>query len=262
MLQFAANLTMMYTELPFLERFSAAAQDGFAWVEYLFPYQWPASKLSMLLRTNHLQQVLLNAPPGDWQAGDRGVACIPGREAEFRRSIDEALRYAEALECPRIHVMAGVLPSNADRAEARATYVSNLAFAAEVARGAGREVLVEPINPYDIPGYFLNRQDEAHTIVAEIEKENLGVQMDLYHCRRVEGDVAEQVRRYVVEGTGRVRHLQIAGFPGRHEPDTGDLDYAPLLDMVERSQYRGWIGCEYIPSGRTSDGLGWFRARR
>ena len=255
--RFAANLTMMYAEHAFLDRFAAAAADGFGAVEFLFPYEWPAATLAALLAEHGLEQVLFNAPPGDFGAGERGIACLPGREREFRSGLARALDYAAALRCPRVHLMAGLAPANGSRAELRSTYLANLAWAARQADAAGIDVLIEPINTRDIPGYFLNRQDEAHAVVAEIGAPNLKVQMDLYHCQIVEGDVAMKLRKYLPGG--KVGHLQIAGVPDRHEPDAGELNYGFLFDVVDSLGYAGWIGCEYRPAGATSSGLGWLR---
>jgi hydroxypyruvate isomerase len=262
--RFAANLSMLYNEHTFLDRFAAAARDGFTAVEYLFPYQWPAAEVAARLRDNGLQQVLFNAPPGNWDAGERGIACLPGREDEFRRSVEHALQYAEALACPRVHVMAGLAPAGADRARLRATYEANLAWAARQAASVGRDVLIEPINTRDIPGFFLNRQDDAHAIVQAVGAANLKVQMDLYHCQIVEGDVAMKIRQYLP--TGRVGHLQIAGVPERHEPDLGELNYRYLFRVLDEVSaacgWDGWVGCEYRPSrgpvaDGTTNGLGW-----
>lgn len=258
--RFAANLSMMYAEFAFPDRFAAAAADGFEAVEYLFPYAYPADELAMRLEDNGLVQVLFNAPPGHWDAGERGLACLPGREDEFRRSIEQALGYAHALGCPRIHVMAGLAPPDADRATLRATYVANLAWAADEAEEHGLDVLIEPINTRDIPGFFLNRQDEAHAIVQEVDAPNLKVQMDLYHCQIVEGDLAMRIRQYLP--TGRVGHLQIAGVPERHEPDVGEVNYRYLFERIDALGYAGVIGAEYRPRGATSAGLGWFQPYR
>ncbi len=267
--RFAANLSMLYNEHPFLDRFAAAARDGFEAVEYLFPYAHPAAELAARLRDHGLRQVLFNAPPGDWDAGERGLACLPGREHEFRRGFAQALAYAEALACPRIHVMAGLAPAGVPREQLQATYEANLAWAAAQAAASGRDVLIEPINTRDIPGFFLNRQDEAHRIVQALNAPNLKVQMDLYHCHIVEGDVAMKLRRYLP--TGRVGHLQIAGVPQRHEPDLGELHHAYLFAVIDEltaaGQWDGWVGCEYRPArgaapGATSDGLGWLRRAR
>jgi len=262
--RFAANLSMLYPEHDFLDRFAAAARDGFEAVEYLFPYAHEPARLAGLLSEHGLQQVLFNAPPGDWDAGERGLACLPGREGEFRRGFEQALRYAEALRCPRMHVMAGLAPAGAEREKLQATYEANLAWAAKQAAGEGRDVLIEPINPRDIPGFFLNRQDEAHRIVQAIGAPNLKVQMDLYHCQIVEGDLSAKLRQYLP--TGRVGHLQIAGVPERHEPDVGELDFAYLFGVIDevaaQCGWEGWVGCEYRPRrgaqpGGTSAGLGW-----
>jgi hydroxypyruvate isomerase len=258
--RFAANLSMLYTEHPFLDRFEAAARDGFDAVEFLFPYEWPASTLAALLARHGLQQVLFNAVPGDFAGGERGLACLPGREAEFRAGIDRGLEYAAALGCPRLHVMAGLAPATAARADLRSLYLANLAWAAQRAADAKVDVLIEPINTRDIPGYFLNRQEEAHAVLAEVGAANLRVQMDLYHCQIVEGDVAMKLRRYLP--TGRVGHLQIAGVPERHEPDRGEMNYPYLFDVIDELGWDGWIGCEYRPAAGTTSGLGWLQAAR
>jgi 2-dehydrotetronate isomerase len=258
--RFAANLSMMYAEHPFLERYAAAAADGFSAVEFLFPYEWPAATLAALLAEHRLEQVLFNAPPGDFSAGERGIACLPGRESEFHSGVERALDYAAALGCPRIHLMAGLVPSASSRAALRPTYLANLAWAARRADAAAVDVLIEPINTRDIPGYFLNRQDEAHAILAELDVPRLKVQMDLYHCQIVEGDVAMKLRKYLPGG--RVGHLQIAGVPERHEPDSGELDHDYLFEVIDALGYAGWIGCEYRPAAGTSAGLGWLRRAR
>jgi hydroxypyruvate isomerase len=266
--QFAANLSMLYNEHAFPDRFAAAAADGFKAVEYLFPYAFAATELAQQLRDHGLQQVLFNAPPGNWDAGERGLACLPGREAEFRAGFAQALEYAQVLDCPRIHVMAGLAPGGVERARLQATYEANLVWAAGQAASAGRDVLIEPINTRDIPGFFLNRQDEAHRIVASLGAANLKVQMDLYHCQIVEGDVAMKIRQWLP--TGQVGHMQIAGVPMRHEPDLGELHHPYLFDVIDEVSaacgWQGWIGCEYRPArgtavNATSDGLGWLRSR-
>jgi len=255
--RFAANLSMMYTEHAFLDRFAAAARDGFRAVEFLFPYDFPAATIAQSLHDNGLQQVLFNAPPGDFAGGERGIASLAGREEEFRSGFARALDYAAALACPRVHVMAGLAPANADRAAMRRRYVGHLAWAAERAASAGIDVLIEPINTRDIPGFFVNRQDDAHRLIAEIGAANVKVQMDLYHCQIVEGDVAMKLRAYLPGG--KVGHLQIAGVPDRHEPDAGEVNYAYLFEVIDSLGYGGWIGCEYRPAGATSSGLGWLR---
>lgn len=255
--RFAANLSFQYGEHAFLDRFAAAKADGFDAVEYLFPYEHAPQVLAAQLHAHGLQQVLFNAPPGDWAAGDRGIACVPGREAEFKRAIDQALEYAAALHCPRMHVLAGLMPAGAERAALQALYMRNLAWAAQRAGDAGVSILIEPINRRDMPGYFLNRQDHAHTIVDEVGAPNLQVQMDLYHCQIVEGDLAAKLRLYLP--TGRVGHLQIAGVPDRGEPDVGEVNYPYLFELIDALGYAGHVGCEYRPRGNTREGLGWLR---
>ena len=264
--RFAANLSMLYPEHAFLDRFEAAARDGFKGVEYLFPYEHDAKEIAARLRMNHLQQVLFNAAPGDWNAGERGLACVPGREEDFRAGIVQALSYAEALGCPRIHVMAGLVPEGQDRAALRPTYVKNLRWAAREAAQQGVNLLIEPINTRDIPNFFVNRQDHAHELLAEISALNVQVQFDLYHCQIVEGDVAMKIRQYLP--TGRVGHFQIAGVPQRHEPDLGELNYPYLFDVIDEVSaecgWQGWVGCEYRPArgaqpGGTTEGLAWMR---
>ncbi|MEY4345198.1 MAG: hypothetical protein RL032_1030 [Pseudomonadota bacterium] len=265
--RFAANLTLLYNEYDFLDRFAAAAQDGFRGVEFLFPYGFDALTLLRCLQDNGLEQVLFNAPPGDWAAGERGIASLPGREAEFRSGFALALDYAHTLNCPRIHVMAGLVLPGASMAVHQATYEANLAWAAEKAAALACDVLIEPINTRDMPGYFLCRQDAAHAIVQALRAPNLKVQFDLYHCQAMEGDVATKIRQYLP--TGRVGHFQVAGAPQRHEPDVGELNYAYLFQVIDevsaQCDWSGWVGCEYRPqrgvvARATSHGLGWMHA--
>lgn len=256
--RFAANLSMMYTELPFLERFGACAADGFEAVEFLFPYAHPAQAIRDELDRHRLRQVLFNSPAGDFEAGDRGLASLPGRESDFREGVDRAIEYAKVLDCPRVHLMAGLVAHESDRAAQREVYFANLDWAAKHLAVAGLDALIEPINTRDIPGYLLNTQADAHAIRERIGAPNLKVQMDLYHCQIVEGDLAMKIRRYL----GGVGHIQIAGVPERHEPDVGELNYPYLFALLDELGYAGWIGCEYRPRGKTSDGLGWLRAAR
>ncbi len=254
--KFAANLTMMYNEVEFLDRFALAARDGFLGVEFLFPYNFIVSEISSRLTDNSLEQVLFNTPPGDWAAGERGIASLPGREEEFKYSIEWALKYAQALRNTRLHVMAGVIPDGRDKARHLDVYLRNLDYAARQAAYHGITILIEPINTRDMPGYFLNRQDEAHAICREVGAHNLKVQLDLYHCQIVEGDVSMKLQRDIA-GIG---HMQIAGVPERHEPDTGEINYPYLFRLIDQLGYDGWIGCEYRPRAGTSDGLGWFKS--
>ena len=266
--RFAANLSMLYPEHAFLDRFAAAAADGFDAVEYLFPYAFTVAELADRLQAHGLTQALFNAPPGDFDAGERGLACLPDRIDEFRRGfIDQALPYAQALGCQRVHVMAGLAPVGVAREALTDCYRANLAWAAAQAAAHGVAVQIEPINTRDIPGYFLNRQDSAHALVQAIGAPNLQVQFDLYHCQIVEGDLAMKLRQYLgSDGMGRVGHLQIAGVPERHEPDEGELNYPYLLDLIDTLGYTGFVGCEYRPkdnsAGGTSAGLGWLRRYR
>ncbi len=252
----AANLTMMYNEHPFLDRFQAAASDGFRGVEFLFPYDFAAADIRARLQDNGLTQALFNAPPGDWAAGERGIASLPGREDEFQRGLDQALGYAAQLGNRSLHVMAGLIRPDQDRAAHRAVYVRNLARAASAAASAGITVVIEPINTRDIPGFFLNRQDEAQAICAEVGAANLKVQFDCYHCQIVEGDIAVKLERDMA-GIG---HIQIAGVPDRHEPNLGELNYPYLFDRIDALGYAGWVGCEYRPKAGTRAGLGWAQA--
>ncbi|WP_430283247.1 2-oxo-tetronate isomerase [Pseudomonas aeruginosa] len=257
--RFAANLSMLSPRHDFLDRFAAAAADGFEGVEYLFPYAYPAAELKARLDDHGLRQVLFNAAPGDWDKGERGLASLPGREAEFRRAIAQAIDYAQVLGNRHIHVMAGLLPAGADRIRHRETYLDNLAHAAREAAGARLTVLIEPINNRDMPGFFLTRQDDAQAICREVGADNLQVQFDCYHCQIVEGDLATTLRRDI----GNIGHVQIAGVPDRHEPDDdNEVNYPYLFELLDRLGYQGWIGCEYRPRGDTSAGLEWLRRWR
>ena len=254
--RFAANLSFLFNEVPFLERFAAAAQAGFKAVEFAFGYDHPAQEIAARLADNDLQQVLINAPPGDLSTGDRGLAAQPGREQEFAASLVVALRYAGALSCPRVHVMAGVLPDGAgetERARHRSCFVRNLRFAAREAAAHGVTLTIEPINPGDVPRYFLATQAEAHAIREEVGADNLKVQMDLYHAQVLEGNLAAKIERWLPQ----IGHIQIAGVPGRHEPDIGEINYGYLFDRLDELGYAGWVGCEYRPLDGTKAGLGW-----
>ncbi len=259
MCRFAANLTMMYTEHAFTDRFAAAAKDGFKAVEFLFPYEHDAVHLQSLLADNALAQALFNAPPGDWGAGERGLASLPGRDDEFKRSIDTALNYARVLGNRTLHVMAGLIRPDQDRARHRAVYLENLAYAARLGAAEGITIVIEPINTRDIPGFFLNRQDEAQAICTEVAADNLQVQFDLYHCQIVEGDLATKLRRDMTRPNAGIGHIQVAGVPDRHEPDIGEVNYPYLFDVIDGLGYQGWVGCEYRPRAGTSEGLGWLK---
>jgi hydroxypyruvate isomerase len=251
--RFAANLTMMFNEVPFPERFAAAARAGFEAVEFLFPYDHAPADVAAWLKSHGLANALFNLPPGDWAAGERGLASLPGREAEFRAGVATALQYATALGTPCLHAMAGLLPAGADRATHRAVFLDNLRHAARALAPHGITLLIEPINTRDMPGYFLSTQAEAHAIREELAEPNLKVQMDFYHAQIMEGDLATTLRKH----HPHVGHVQIASVPDRHEPDEGEVDYRYLFRLLDELGYAGWVGCEYRPRGRTEDGLGW-----
>ncbi|MBL8378452.1 MAG: hydroxypyruvate isomerase family protein [Burkholderiales bacterium] len=254
--KFAANLSMMYQEHEFLDRFAAAAKDGFKGVEFLFPYEVAPADIKARLDAANLTLALFNCPPGDWTKGERGVGSLPGREDEFRRVFEKAMTYVDVLGNKRLHVMAGLMQPGCSREEHRATYVKNLAWAASQIAGRDLVLVIEPINTRDIPGFFLNRQDEAHAICKDVGSAQVKVQMDLYHCQIVEGDLAMKLRQYI----GGVGHIQIAGVPERHEPDVGEINYPYLFRLIDELGYDGWVAGEYRPRGKTSEGLRWRQA--
>jgi hydroxypyruvate isomerase len=262
--RFAANLSLMYGEWPFVQRFGAAAEDGFAGVECQFPYDVPAATLAAARADAGVEMVLINAPPGDGAAGERGLAALPGRVDAFRRGLlEQALPYAQALQCARLHVMSGIVPAGVDAARMTAQLVENLAWAAPLAASAGVTLLIEPLNPRDMPGYLLQRQQQAHDIVAAVGAPNVAVQFDLYHCQITEGDLTERLRRHLDPAAPTaVGHLQIAGVPDRHEPDSGELSLPHLCVLIDALGWSGWVGAEYRPRGATRDGLGWFAPHR
>jgi hydroxypyruvate isomerase len=251
----AANLTMLFTELPFLERFAAARAAGFSAVEYLFPYDYPKEELAARLRAHGLRQVLHNLPAGDWAAGERGIACHPGRVDEFRAGVDRAILYANALDCSQLNCLAGKLPSNVTGEQAHATLVANLRYAASTLRTAGIRLLIEPINTYDIPAFFLSRTEQAIAVIDEVASDNLFLQYDLYHAQRMEGELAATLQRYLA----RIGHIQLADNPGRNEPGTGEINYPFLFRHLDALGWKGHIGCEYKPRTTTTEGLGWIK---
>jgi hydroxypyruvate isomerase len=251
--KFAANLTMLFTELPFLERFAAAKKAGFHAVEYLFPYDHPREELAARLRAHGLKQVLHNLPAGNWGSGERGIACHPGRVDEFRAGVERAILYANALDCAQLNCLAGKLPAGVTREQAHATFVANLRYAADQLRPAGIRLLIEPINTYDIPGFFLTRTEQAIAIVDEVASDNLFVQYDLYHAQRMEGELAATLQRFLPQ----IGHIQLADNPGRNEPGTGEINYAFLFRHLDTLGWKGWVGCEYKPRSNTVDGLAW-----
>ena len=249
----AANLTMLFNELDFVDRFEAAAQAGFKGVEYLFPYAYEKEQLREKLEQNRLVQVLHNLPAGDWAAGERGIACLPGRSDEFQEGVGKAIDYATTLGCKQVNCLAGIAPADADPAKVRQTFISNLKFAAGKLQAAGIRLLIEPCNTRDIPGFYLNRSQQALDIMDEVGSNNLFLQYDIYHMQVMEGNLAPTIERELP----RIAHMQLADNPGRNEPGTGEINYPFLFGFIDALGYQGWIGCEYKPAGSTVDGLGW-----
>ncbi|MDE3009854.1 MAG: hydroxypyruvate isomerase family protein [Pseudomonadota bacterium] len=253
--RFAANLSLMFTEVPFLERFEAAARAGFRSVEFQFPYAWPAPEIRRRLDANGLDLAMFNLPPGDWDAGERGLAVFPGRCGEFRAALGLGLQYADLLQVRLLHVMAGVPGVHDDRDAARRTYLDNLREAAAMAATRGITLLIEPLNRRDNPGYFLHGCDQAAAVIADAGVDNLRLQFDFYHTQISEGDLATRLEQHFAI----IGHVQVAGVPGRHEPDEGEVNYPWLFRLLDAWGYAGQVGCEYRPRGNTVDGLGWLR---
>lgn len=256
MTKFAANLSMLFTEVEFLDRFELAAKAGFTAVEFLFPYAWPAEVIRERLQSNHLTLVLHNLPAGNWEAGERGIACLPDRVEEFRQGVHKAVQYAQALGVKQLNCLAGKAPEGVATDVLQQTLVDNLRYAAQALQAAGLNLLIEPINTYDIPGFFLNRTTQALEIIDAVGMANVYVQYDLYHAQRMEGELAATVEKYLK----RIGHIQLADNPGRHEPGTGEMNYTFLFKHLQRIGYQGWIGCEYKPATSTQAGLGWREA--
>jgi hydroxypyruvate isomerase len=253
--RFAANLSMMFNELPFLDRFAAARRAGFDGVEFMFPYEHPAHELRTRLDGEGLTQALFNMPPGDWQQGERGLACLPGREAAFREAVKRALEYADALNCRLLHCMAGIPPADMSPVTTAAVYAVNLAWATEQALAAGVRIVIEPINHRDMPGYFLNTQAQAAGFIDAIGHDRLGLQFDIYHVQITEGDIVKHMERY----KPIIAHMQIADVPARNEPGTGEIGWQYVFQCIDQMGYQGWVGCEYRPAGETVAGLGWMQ---
>jgi len=249
----AANLTMLYGELEFLDRFQAASRAGFRGVEYLFRYSYRTTELVERLQQHGLTQVLHNLPAGDWAAGERGIACHPDRISEFREGVDRAIEYAVALGCKQVNCLAGIAPAGVSAEKLQETFIGNLQFAADKLARARIRLLVEPINTRDIPGFYLSGTAQALEIMDAVVSENLWLQYDMYHMQVMEGDLATTIAKNL----GRIAHLQIADNPGRHEPGTGEINYPFLFQFIDKLGYGGWIGCEYKPQTTTSAGLGW-----
>jgi hydroxypyruvate isomerase len=253
MTKFAANLSMLFTEVDFLERFELAAKAGFRAVEFLFPYAWPAEVIAERLTSNNLTLVLHNLPAGNWEAGERGIACLPDRVDEFRSGVHKAVQYAQALGVKQLNCLAGKAPAGVAPELLKQTFVDNLRFAAQTLNAAGLKLLIEPINTFDIPGFYLNRTAQALEILDEVGQDNAFVQYDLYHAQRMEGELAATVEKHLA----RIAHIQLADNPGRHEPGTGEMNYAYLFAHLKNIGYTGWIGCEYKPATTTQAGLDW-----
>lgn len=253
--KFAANLTMLFNEHDFMDRFAAARAAGFKGVEYLFPYAYERERLAEQLDRHGLVQVLHNLPAGDWAAGERGIGCHPDRIGEFQDGVGRAIDYARSLGCRQVNCLAGIAPAGVDPERLRATFVDNLRFAAAKLKEAGIRLLIEPINTFDIPGFYLSRTAQAAAILDEVGSDNLSIQYDLYHAQRMEGELANTIAKYLPH----IAHMQLADNPGRHEPGSGEINYPFLFGHIDRLGYDGWIGCEYKPAAATADGLGWMR---
>jgi hydroxypyruvate isomerase len=250
-----ANLSMLFTEVDFLDRFDAAAKAGFQGVEYLFPYAFEAQDIAERLKANDLQQVLFNLPAGNWDAGERGIACHPDRQEEFRNGVELAIQYAKTLGCNQCNVLAGIVPEGVSQEQAHATFVENLRYAATLLKAAGVKCLIEAINTRDIPGFFLNNTAQAVGIIDEVGGDNLFYQYDIYHMQIMEGDLAPTIENNL----SSIAHVQLADNPGRHEPGTGEINYSFLFGFLDSIGYDGWIGCEYKPKQSTEAGLGWLK---
>lgn len=256
--RFAANLTMLYNEVPFLERFEKAARAGFGSVEFLFPYAWPAEVVAAKLQSNRLKLVLHNLPAGDWDAGERGIACLPDRVDEFREGVAKAIAYAKVLGVPQLNCLAGKVPLGASPEVLRKTFVDNLKYAAGELKKAGLKLLIEPINTWDIPGFYLNRTAQAIAIIDEVGADNLYLQYDIYHAQRMEGELGATIAKHIA----RIAHVQVADNPGRNEPGTGEINYPFLFAHLDKLGYAGFVGCEYKPATTTDAGLGWLEQAR
>jgi len=253
--QFAANLTMLFNESPFMERFEKAAKSGFQAVEFLFPYAFPAEEIKQALEQNKLQLVLHNLPAGDWDAGERGIACLPNRVAEFQAGVAKAIDYAKVLGVKQLNCLAGKAPEGVASSVLHKTFVENLRYAASALQKENMRLLIEPINTFDIPGFYLSRTQQALEILNEVGSDNLYIQYDIYHAQRMEGELSKTLETNLA----KIAHIQLADNPGRNEPGTGEINYAHLFKFIDRIGYKGWIGCEYKPATNTEAGLGWIK---
>jgi hydroxypyruvate isomerase len=254
-MKFSANLSFMYTEVPFLERFAAAAKDGFKAVEYVSPYVAPAEEIAGLLKTHGLEQALFNLPAGNWDGGERGIGCLPDRVGEFQQGVDTAIRYGQTLTCKKINCLAGIAPKGVSAEVLESTLVANLQYAAPRLADAGIALVLEPINLRDIPGFYVSTTNHAERLLDAVGSDNLTIQYDVYHMQVMQGDLVPTYERL----RHRIGHIQIADNPGRNEPGTGEINYAFVLREIERLGYDGWIGCEYKPKAGTTAGLGWMK---
>ena len=255
MLKFSANLTMMFNEVDFLGRFERASKAGFKGVEFLFPYEWERQELAEKLDKHGLEQVLYNLPAGNWSAGERGIACLPGRVGEFQEGVGLAIEYAKTLECPRLNCIAGITPKDVPAEKVHQTMVDNLRFAATALEKEGIRLLVEPLNNQDIPEFYLVHTQDALRLLAEVNHPNLWLQYNIYHMQIMEGNLT----RTILDNLARIAHIQLGDNPGRHEPGTGEINFTNLLRFIDEAGYDGWIGCEYKPAGVTEDGLEWVK---
>jgi len=253
--QFAANLTMLFNESPFMERFEKASKSGFQAVEFLFPYAFSAQEIKQKLDQYKLQLVLHNLPAGDWDAGERGIACLPDRVAEFQAGVEKAIDYAKALGVKQLNCLAGKIPANVQSAGLQETFVSNLRYAAAELKRENIKLLIEPINIFDIPGFYLSKTQQAIDILNEVDSDNLFIQYDIYHAQRMEGELCKTLENNL----SKIAHIQLADNPGRNEPGTGEINYAHLFQFIDRIGYKGWIGCEYKPASNTEAGLSWIK---
>ena len=253
--QFAANLTMLFNEAPFMDRFEKAARSGFQAVEFLFPYALPAQDIKQKLEQYNLRLVLHNLPAGDWDAGERGIACLPDRVAEFQEGVAKAINYAKALDVKQLNCLAGKIPDGADKELLHKTLISNLRYAATELKNANIKLLIEPINTFDIPGFYLSSTQQALDILNEVGSDNLFIQYDIYHAQRMEGELCKTIETNL----SKIAHIQLADNPGRNEPGTGEINYPHLFQFIDSIGYRGWIGCEYKPASNTEAGLGWIK---
>ncbi|MBJ9241033.1 hydroxypyruvate isomerase [Citrobacter braakii] len=254
MAKFAANLSMLFTEYPFIERFAEASHAGFQGVEYLFPYDFPANELAAQLNQYNLTQVLFNLPAGNWSEGERGIACHPDRVAEFQKGVDLAIEYAQTLHCRQVNCLAGKHPGGYSVEQCHETLVNNLRYASDKLAAAGITLVLEAINTCDTPGFFVNNTQQVLNILQNVNHPNLRYQYDIYHMQIMEGNIANTITQY----KEKIGHIQLADNPGRHEPGTGEINYTWLLNYIDKIGYQGWIGCEYVPSTTTAESLAWF----